>query len=61
MPKPVDPEPPRANDSETAEEREQRTVHDVYESIAGHFSQTRYKVRELDLFFPRRFLWPNKF
>lgn len=30
---------------ETADEREQRTVHDVYETIAPHFSRTRYKVR----------------
>jgi hypothetical protein len=29
---------------ETAEEREQRMVHDVYEAIAPHFSKTRYKV-----------------
>ena len=29
---------------ETAEEREQRMVHDVYETIAPHFSKTRYKV-----------------
>ena len=30
---------------ETAAQREQRTVHDVYEQIAPHFSATRYKVR----------------
>lgn len=32
---------------ETADEREQRTVHDVYETIAPHFSRTRYKVRSM--------------
>ena len=30
---------------ETPAQREQRTVHDVYEQIAPHFSATRYKVR----------------
>lgn len=30
---------------ETPSEREQRTVHAVYERIAPHFSATRYKVR----------------
>jgi hypothetical protein len=27
-----------------AEEKEERYVHQVYEAIARHFSQTRYKV-----------------
>jgi hypothetical protein len=28
----------------TAEEYEKKHVHQVYDQIAGHFSQTRYKV-----------------
>jgi hypothetical protein len=41
---PVVPTQFRPETEETAEEREQRMVHDVYETIAPHFSKTRYKV-----------------
>lgn len=42
---PVAVTPSHFDQVETPAEREQRTVHDVYESIAPHFSATRYKVR----------------
>lgn len=32
-------------DLQDAEEYEIKFVHDVYQQIAGHFSETRYKVR----------------
>lgn len=36
---------PAAEPCDTPEQREEREVHQVYERIAEHFSQTRYKVR----------------
>lgn len=44
MPVAVIPSQFQPEETETPAEREQRTVHDVYESIAPHFSATRYKV-----------------
>lgn len=38
-------------DNKTAEEYEERHVHAVYEQIAGHFSETRYKVLANDRWF----------
>lgn len=46
MPVAVIPSQFKPEETETAAEREQRTVHDVYESIAPHFSATRYKVSD---------------
>ncbi|KAJ9109345.1 hypothetical protein QFC21_000674 [Naganishia friedmannii] len=43
MPVAVIPSQFQPEETETPAEREQRTVHDVYESIAPHFSATRYK------------------
>lgn len=40
---PVIPSEFKDDQEETPEAREQRMVHDVYETIAPHFSQTRYK------------------
>ena len=40
---PVVPSEFKDDQEETPEAREQRMVHDVYETIAPHFSQTRYK------------------